>query len=267
MKKRVLQILISVCLVSIICYNAFNSFVPEYSLPASSGSNISRLEALQSYSVSEIEKEIDRLVSERLQAEEEKRLEEERLASYMNFMEQLKEGKITYRRLFSDTMIVGDSLMHGLTLYDILDSSNMITMVSASLYHLDDNVYNIINNSPEKLVLHYGINMLVNSEEGRNSFISMYRRIIKELKSELPDTEIYISSIFNVSDAVSASYPGVDKYNEALKALCDELEIGYVDNSYLLGGNSKYYGSDGIHVSKDFYYDEWLPHLYYSIVK
>ncbi len=267
MKKRVLQILISLCLVSIISYNAFNSFVSEYSLPASSGSNISRLEALQGYSVSEIEKEIDRLISARLQAEEEKRLEEERLASYENFMKQLEEGKITYRRLFSDTMIVGDSLMHGLSLYDILDSSNMITMVSASLYHLDDNVYNIIGNSPEKLVLHYGINMLVNSEKALDSFISMYRRIIKELKSELPDTKIYLSSIFNVSDSQKASYPGVDKYNDALKELCDEMEIGYIDNSSLLGGNSRYYGSDGIHVSKDFYYDEWLPHLFYSTIE
>ena len=155
--------------------------------------------------------------------------------------------------------------MHGLYTFGLLDSSSMITMVSASLFHLQENIDRIISNNPDRLVLHYGINMLVNTDRQFNWFIEMYEELLTKLISELPDTEIYVSGIFNVSDAKAQSYPGIDRFNEGLIDLCERLEVHYIDNSSCLPGDGSYYGTDGIHLSKAFYYDVWLPHLFYSI--
>ena len=75
-------------------------------------------------------------------------------------LEKLDKGEVTYRSLFSDVCIVGDSLMNGLEAYDILNSNNLITKVSASLYHLSDNKGRLIRMSPRVVILHYGLTML-----------------------------------------------------------------------------------------------------------
>lgn len=221
--------------------------------------------APSAYSVIQVEKTISDLLEIRAREEAEKKLQQEREENFDNFLNDIQNGSISFRQVFSDCLIVGDSLMQGLNTYRVLDSSNMISMVSASLYHLEGNLSRIIANNPAKLVTHYGINMLIDSESYLNSFISQYERIINKLKSELPDTDIYISGIFNVSPSVERSYPCIDKYNLRLSEMCDRLDVYFVDNSECLPADGKYYGSDGIHVSKSFYTDVWLPHLYYEV--
>ena len=65
-------------------------------------------------------------------------------AEIKNVLKKLDEGKTTYRKIFKDVYIVGDSLMNGLECYNILNSNRLITQVSASLYHLSGNVNKII---------------------------------------------------------------------------------------------------------------------------
>ncbi len=220
---------------------------------------------VSSLNVNDVISYIDELIEKREKEEEEKRLQLERDEKFRLFLDDIKSGKLTFRKVFSDTLIVGDSLMQGLNTYRVLDSSNMISMVSASLYHLEGNIEKIIANNPKKLVTHYGINMLVDSEGYLNSFILQYERIIIKLKNSLPDTEIFISGIFNVAPSVEKRYSAVEKYNNRLREMCEDLDVFYLDNSSCLPGDGKYYGSDGIHVSKGFYTDVWLPHLYYEI--
>lgn len=264
MKKNLLRIILALLIVVIPLSNWMQLYVfsddkaitadnKEYSFPVSA------------YGVNEVVSYISNLFAQREKEREEERLQLEREKSLELFISDIKSGKLAYRKVFSDILIVGDSLMQGLNTYRVLDSSNMISMVSASLYHLEGNVEKIIANNPEKLVTHYGINMLVNSDSYLNSFIEQYKRIIVRIKKALPDTEIYISGIFNVSSSVERSYPCVALYNEHLELMCDELGVEYIDNSACLPGDGKYYGSDGIHVSKGFYTDVWLPHLYYEL--
>lgn len=264
MKNAILKILILIGLCSVITFNSV-SLLLEKNNQATNVSSVDISSLYSTHDVKDIEKQIKSISDQRKQEAEEEKLAAERLSSYENLMNQLDNGVITYRQLFSDTYIVGDSLMHGLNMYRILDSSKMITMVSASLYHLDDNIGNIIASNPERLVLHYGINNLINSESGLNSFITMYERILKNLKASLPDTEIYVSSIFSVSVSVAYQFPWIDRYNSALFELTSELGVNFVDNSECLPADGSYYGSDGIHVTKDFYTQVWLPHLFYSI--
>ena len=172
----------------------------------------------------------------------------------------LDKGTTTYRKVFRNVCIVGDSLMDGLEAYGILNSNNLITQVSASLYHLSGNMKKIIRMNPPVLILHYGVNMISSEQKHLNNYINMYTDIIKQLKAALPDTRIIISGIFPVDrDIAKAKRFGmIGEYNKNLKAMCGKLEVEYMDSSSVLKAHPECYGRDGIHLSKAFYENYWL---------
>ncbi len=184
-------------------------------------------------------------------------------ARVQKVLNDLKKGKTTYRKVFKDVYIVGDSLMNGLEAYGILNSNHLITQVSASLYHLDDNIGRIVKANPSVLILHYGVNMIAVGDKYLNNFTSMYTRLIKELKKELPDTRIIISGLFPVDrDIASAKRFGqIGAYNKALKAMCEKLDVEFLNSSSVFKAHPECYGSDGIHLSKAFYDKYWLRFL------
>lgn len=172
----------------------------------------------------------------------------------------LDKGTTTYRKIFKNVCIVGDSLMDGLEAYDILNSNNLITQVSASLYHLSGNVKRIIRMNPPILVLHYGINMISVEKRHLNNYVNMYADIINQLKAALPDTRIIVSGIFPVDREIARAkrFGMIDEYNSTLRAMCQKIDVEYMDSSSVLRAHPECYGSDGIHLSKAFYEKYWL---------
>lgn len=211
------------------------------------------IESISSYDVKQAEKNVR-------QADESRNDPSTTYNKVKTVLSQLKSGKTTYRKVLNDVYIVGDSLMDGLEAYDILNSNHLITQVSASLYHLDSNVDKIIKLNPPILILHYGINMIAVGENYRNNFIKMYTRIIKELKKSLPDTRIIISGLFPVDRTIAKAerFSQVSAYNKALKAMCKDLGVEFLDSSSVLKAHTECYGGDGIHLSKAFYEKYWL---------
>lgn len=180
-----------------------------------------------------------------------------------NVLKKLNEGKTTYRKIFKDVYIVGDSLMNGLECYNILNSNRLITQVSASLYHLSGNVKKIIKAAPDTVILHYGVNMISTKSSQLNNFISMYTRLIKQIQKGSPDTRIIISGLFPVDRSIAraARFSKISAYNNALKEMCKELNIEFLDSSSVLKAHPECYGGDGIHLSKAFYDKYWLRHI------
>lgn len=177
-------------------------------------------------------------------------------------LEKLEKGEISLRQIFSDTFIAGDSLMNGLEIYGVLDADNLATQVSASLYHLNDNLSRIIAANPAELILHYGINMMSTESGQLESFVSFYEELVVKLKKELESTRIIVSGIFPVDTSVAtdASFKLIDQYNEELEKMCKENGVEFLDSKKAFEGTD-YYGGDGIHVSSDFYSDVWLPYI------
>ena len=175
-------------------------------------------------------------------------------------LKNLDDGKTTYRKVFRNVYIVGDSLMDGLRAYNILNSNHLMTQVSASLYHLDGNVNRIIRINPSVLILHYGVNMIGTNKKHLNNYISMYTGIVEELQDALPDTRIIISGIFPVDRKIARAkrFGMIDEYNKALVDMCKKLQVEYMDSSSVLKAHPECYGSDGIHLSRAFYEKYWL---------
>ena len=250
--KKILSIII---VLIIIAYPAFNGYGLLFSenTAFSTDTDAQILSGLAQGEVANVQKKISEL---RQQAE---------ISPVDEVLKKLDSGEITYRNLFKDVCICGDSLMNGLEAYDILNRNNLITQVSASLYHLSNNKSKIISMQPKVLILHYGLNMLENSSSQPARFIRFYTELLTGLKQELPDTRIIVSGILPVdtTKARAARFKRIDEYNKALEDMCLVVGVEFLDNSGIIENGSEMYAYDGIHLDGEFYEKHWLR----SIVK
>lgn len=269
MKKVKKSIISAVIIVLMLIYPAANALEIYSSARNSSVKTETDAEILFSLSqgkvenvrqnISQVRNQLDSLKQENQQDEQSDSNEKQKSQTEI-ILEQLDNGEITYRNLFKDVCIAGDSLMNGLENYNILNNNNLITQVSASLYHLNDNIGKIADMNPEIIILHYGLNNLENGSYQPAKFIKFYTEIITELKERLPSTRIIVSSIFPVDStkARASRFKRIDDYNKALEEMCEQLSVEFLDNSTAFADAEGYYASDGIHLSRAFYEDYWL---------
>ena len=178
-------------------------------------------------------------------------------------LSKLKNGKISLRKIFADTCFVGDSLLNGLEVYNILNSDRLITQVSARLDHREDNIKKIKAKNPEVLILHYGLNMLWEDETGTQWFIDDYSELILKLKKALPDTRIIVSSIFPVDEEIVTDelFTHIPRHNTALEKMCKKIGVEFLDSTKLVQSSPEYYSPDGVHFKASFYSEKWLPYI------
>lgn len=170
-----------------------------------------------------------------------------------------------YRAAFDDIIIAGDSLVKAIAEYGILDDDQVIAEIGAHTWHLSNVTGQIVDSNPKYLILHYGENEL-DEEENAVYFINRYKACIETLKEELPDTEIFVGSIFPVQEKAYYSEPytvNIAYYNELLKEMAEELDVHFIDyDPWWETFDTDYYEPDGIHPVRSFYTDEYLPYVY-----
>lgn len=252
MKKSTVSLVVAAVFVLLIAINAAAMHHNTYKSEADTESGLEKISQFETRSVESAQKSIKKTQQERRRRE----LESQMAASSQEGSSQT----INYRQVFEDVYIAGDSLMHGLNEYGILNSSHLVTQVSASLYHLSSNFDKIVSMKPPILILHYGLNMC----DGRTeSFINMYTGLIDRLKTSLPNTRIIISLIFplkygrdgNVTQSM------IDTYNSALVKMCQKEDIEYLDSTSLVKSHPECYEPDGIHQKRSFYENYWLKFI------
>lgn len=175
----------------------------------------------------------------------------------------LEKGETSYKKIFKNTVFAGDSLMEGLKAFEILNKKRLVTQISASLYHLKENRKKIVEKKPKVLILHYGLNMLGNDDASLKGFIQMYTKQIKKLKKALPETRIIVSSIFPVDREIAKAkhFGRIKAYNKALKKMCGDLKVDFLNSTPLFKEIEYSYNGDGIHLTKEFYRDHWLKYV------
>lgn len=224
--------------------------------------DISAVAALEEKKAADIEKKIEKLNKANEKKAKEAALKKERSDNIDALKKQIDDGKTSYRQILKGTVIAGDSLMHGMYEYNVLDKANLVTKVSANLKHLESNISTIESLNPKVLVLHYGLNNMSDNDATIKNFVSSYEKLLLKLHEALPDTRIVVSSVFNVSAAkAKSSFSDVPKFNKALKAMCKKNGFEYLDNSDVLTPDSEYFEHDGMHVIKRFYTEKYLPNL------
>lgn len=258
MKKLVAALVV---LAVIIAFPVINFFVLKSKKSFPQADTSAGVSAVEKYAAVPVEK-ADKAVAAAQKKQEEFRREEAIQTLIESQIKQIEKGKLSYRKVFSDVYVAGDSLMEGLEAYDILNSSHIFAKVSASLSHLESVLPKIISVRPPVLILHYGLNMIGDQQYHVDSFISQYTKIISKLQKKLPDTRIVVSLLFPVDTSVATAnrFKFVSRYNKRLVEMSKELGVEYLDSSSVFKGHD-FYGADGIHLSYSFYYNYWLKFI------
>jgi hypothetical protein len=185
-----------------------------------------------------------------------------------------KEGRTTfnvnkpmeiaqYRKAFKSSVIVGDSITEGLSSYGYLTEDNVFCKIGASIISGDELFTEAAEACPSSAFFAFGMNDMGNYRGDAEAFVEKYKTLLKEFQRALPETKIFVNSISIPSEDAIEDKPILAKYkkfNRALKTMCKDMGITFIDNSYIIKEHPDYYAADGIHVSAD-YYPLWLNNM------
>lgn len=172
-------------------------------------------------------------------------------------------SNLTYSQRFVNSVIIGDSLAEGFSDYGIIDKSNVIANKGMVVSKAGEEVSKAILKNPQNVFISLGTNDIGYYNGNSEKFSNYYIQLINQIKENLPNTKIYINCIMPVEENAIEKNPyliHIDDFNTALKNLCSETGVTYIDNSKLIEGVEDIYQSDGIHFKYAFY-PLWLENM------
>ena len=114
---------------------------------------------------------------------------------------------------------------------------------------------------PEVLFLALGLNDISGTDGDTDAFIEKYKAVLANVREQMPDAVLYINCVLPVSaqkEEEEPVYAKIPDYNTALKAMCDEEGITFIDNTEIV--KDEYYEQDGEHMKAE-YYPIWAEHM------
>ena len=155
---------------------------------------------------------------------------------------------------FASSVVMGDSITEGFSEYDVLNASSVVSKIGVHLNELDEQVQQVKELDPQVIFLAYGMNDGISTAGDTDQFLEEYETLVDQLREEVPNAHIYVNSIFPVTDSAVKKEPElaqISEYNTALKGMCDEMQVGFIDNTELV--EDQYYEEDGVHFKAEFY--------------
>jgi lysophospholipase L1-like esterase len=171
--------------------------------------------------------------------------------------------KQSLRKRLGSAVIVGDSVVEGFLDYEFLESDCVIAEKGLRADTAAEEIRKALDLSPTQLFLSMGLNDLEYCRGDSERFIRYYRQRISEIRGDYPELPIYINGILPMlPEAVEkkAELGQADAFNEALRQMCEELEITFIDSGDLLEGKEDWYQKDAIHLKSQFY-PLWLNRM------
>lgn len=253
MKKKILQIipLILILAIGVLAIRLFVIITPQKAKKTDTSEGIKIVKEMNEKDVKKTQQEVKK-IQDSYSAE----------AQRKKVAKALKDGN--YKFAFKDCVIAGDSMIAAIEEYGVLDSNSIVAKVGAGTTFLSDNINNIVKKNPKYLILHFGENQI--SKTGAYHYLTdPYLKALKQLKKKLPDTKIYVDSIFPVETKAykeNSYLKNVSFYNEKLKELAEEAGVYYLDSETMfLALKKNYYEPDGIHPILPFYTEQYLPFI------
>lgn len=174
------------------------------------------------------------------------------------YMSRIQSGEINVWSSFQDYILLGDSRAVGFEYYGFLDESRVWAEGGATIRDLSNSIPAITEMNPSYLYLCYGLNDVsigywVTPEE----YITEFSAVITELKNQLPETTIIISSILIARDPAferASAWYNIPEYSAAVAEMCTQFnDVYFVNNDDITETYADYWDSDGIHLNKEFY--------------
>lgn len=173
-----------------------------------------------------------------------------------------KVNALPLNERFADAIVLGDSMAKGLAEYEVLDAQNVVAKSGATA---TGDAKTLIEQGkdlkPKYVFIVLGHNDVGELHGDPNAFSEAYEVLLEYAKEAFPKAYIFAHSIFPVKEDVveeNPVYGEIDEFNKAIKDLCKEYEVIYLDYSDLPTGTD--YEEDGIHFCIDFY-EKWAERM------
>lgn len=209
--------------------------------------NIAAVEKMQQGEIPDIEKKIDKLEEQYKKATE-------------GTDEDDDSGRTKYRKRMASSIILGDSITEGFNTYDWLAEGQVFSRVGGNVIADVDMFETAAAIFPKCAFFAYGMNDMGNFNGKADLFIKQYKSLLLDFRKESPDTKMYICSIAPPSkQAMNDNHMlrNYKKFNKAIKAMCKDLNVKYIDTTGIFKEHPDYYEGDGIHAVSE-YYPYWL---------
>lgn len=246
-------------IVGLLCFLLFRVMKTDASAGVDVSAGIAAITGMEQKDIAEVERVIrqnEEKEAQAIAAQQQEAVEEAKALRY----ERLNSGEEAITNQFDDVIIMGDSRAEGFVDYGVLNTSSVIAERGATIDEITNNMDKLVNLNPKKIILSYGMNDVIDYSGDAKAFGTKYREILTQLKAALPDTKIYINSVFPVQSVAVSQKPSlqyIGSFNEEFEAICGEMGFTYIDNTNLAQSNSGHYAPDGIHVDRTFY-GEWV---------
>ncbi len=176
----------------------------------------------------------------------------------------VQAGRLTYDEVFEDVLFCGDSRTKAIEGFFVLDKDKVLAKNGVGLSHLENYMQSLLASNPKTLILNYGVNSMSESSKARDELVAEYRELIETIQYYLPQTRIIVVSIFPTTDAFAMEQPRmfyIDAVNLELFRMCVELNIEFINGSYILEEEPQLFLADGLHFNEEFYKEYWLNEL------
>lgn len=160
------------------------------------------------------------------------------------------------RKLFENTVVIGDSRAKGIVDTGILTEANVSFYGGAVVYNLFDTAKKGANKMKKKALFMVGLNDLGGYHGDSNRFANDLKKLIKTYLSINPKSKIYIQDILPVKESGRYAWPMMDyipDFNKAIEQICDEMGYTFVKVADY-ASPSFVNSNDGAHYGVKFYY-------------
>ncbi|MEM1394196.1 MAG: GDSL-type esterase/lipase family protein [Cyanobacteria bacterium P01_D01_bin.116] len=155
-------------------------------------------------------------------------------------------------------LFLGDSLTDEGEWVELLGNANIVNrgISGDTTRRILNRLDAIIDTKPKQIFLMVGINDFVNEKKSIEEVLAKYKIILEELKTKIPQTEVFIQSVLPVNNNLTyflQDNQKVIKFNLKLQELAKEFNYQYIDVFSNLADLENQldasYTTDGVHLN------------------
>ena len=211
------------------------------------------LEAMESGDVYEAQSQIEALRKQRRQESADAELARVGISDF------------NYQELFSNTVVVGDSIASGMSGYGYLSDSQVVAETGISMSASQPYFETAQGLYPTYLYIAFGANDVAADRYDQDLFREDFVEMMDMVVEMFPNAEIYVNSIFPSTTPRTTNQPwfewdNLKLYNEVMEEVCADYGVTFLDNTDIV--EEEYYEPDGLHFSRAFY-----PYWLYNMAK
>ena len=154
-------------------------------------------------------------------------------------------------------VFLGDSRVMGFTVYNFLPEERILAQAGDTINGITENLDAVRALSPDYIFVSYGINDIgIGFWPTAEEYAEAFGDRLDSLQQAVPDAQIYVNSILPASKDAVAMYPiwgGLPEYSEAVRRMCQDKGISFIDNASIVEEHEDLYEGDGVHLQPEFY--------------